>query len=298
MAERIPVIMNPAARSTKAAQMVATVRALKPEPEMHYTSYPGHATLIAEQLAREGRELVVAAGGDGTVNEVLQGLCRVNATRKDVAAHTALGTLPAGTMNVFAYEIGFLSHRKLSRPWKIMSSGARKSIDLWMANDQYFLQLAGVGLDAEVVRHTTWDMKKRFGPLSYVMSGIRELNKRPPHLTVHVPGRPDLLGSMVLVGNGRHYGGAFSMFRKARQRDGLLDVLIFRERLNFLHALQMFKGALLDSYKSSEDIDYLQLAEFNVVSEADTALQVDGELSGHTPVTFKKAPFPLRIAAL
>ena len=297
MAERIPVIMNPAARSTKAARMVATVKALKPEPEMLYTAYAGHAALIAEQLAKEGRELVVAAGGDGTVNEVLQGLCKVNATRPDFASHTALGTLPAGTMNVFAYEIGFPSHRKLSRPWQIMSTGARKTIDLWMANDQYFLQLAGVGLDAEVVRETTWDMKKRYGPLSYVMSGIRVLNKRPPCLSVRLPGRPDLLGSLVLVGNGRHYGGPFSMFRRARQRDGLLDVVIFRERLNAWHGLQMLRGALLDGYRSSEDIDYLQLDEFTVVAETSTALQVDGELCGQTPVAFKKAPFPLRIAA-
>ena len=97
----------------------------------------------------------------------------------------------------------------------------------------------------------------------------------------------------------RHdYGGPFSMFRRARQRDGLLDVVIFRERLNAWHGLQMLRGALLDGYRKSEDIDYLQLDEFTVVSEATTALQVDGELSGHTPVTFRKAPFPLRIAAL
>jgi YegS/Rv2252/BmrU family lipid kinase len=298
MAERTPVIMNPAARSTKAARMVTTVQALKPKPEMHYTSYAGHAALIAEQLAREGCELIVAAGGDGTVNEVLQGICKVNATRSDTSTHTALGTLPAGTMNVFAYEIGYPSHRKLSKPWQIMSSGSRKTIDLWMANDQYFLQLAGIGVDAEVVRHTTWDMKKRYGPLSYVMSGIRVLNDRPPCLSVRLPGRPDMLGSLVLVGNGKHYGGPFSMFRRARQRDGLLDVVIFRERLNAWHGLQMLCGALVDGYRSSEDIDYLQLDEFTVVSEATTALQVDGELSGHTPVTFKKAPFPLRIAAL
>jgi diacylglycerol kinase family enzyme len=80
MAERIPVIMNPAARSTRAAQMVATVKALKPEPEMHYTSYPGHATLMAEQLAREGRELVVAAGGDGTI---ARGSTRAHRRRAD-----------------------------------------------------------------------------------------------------------------------------------------------------------------------------------------------------------------------
>ena len=100
MADRIPIIMNPAARSAKAARVVARIAALSPAPEMHFTEYPGHATQIAEKLAREGRELVVAAGGDGTVNEVLQGLSRVNAERSDVSHHTALGTLPAGTMNV------------------------------------------------------------------------------------------------------------------------------------------------------------------------------------------------------
>ena len=161
MAERIPVIMNPAARSTKAARMRTCVEALSPAPEMHFTQYAGHATEIAEQLAREGRELVVAAGGDGTVNEVLQGLSRVNATRSDFATHTALGTLPAGTMNVFAYEIGFPSHRDLVNPWRTMTSGARREIDLWQANDHYFVQLAGVGMDAEIVKATTWQMKKR-----------------------------------------------------------------------------------------------------------------------------------------
>ncbi len=297
MPERIPVIMNPAARSTKAAHMVARVKALHPEPEMHYTRHVGHATEIAERLAREGRELVVAAGGDGTVNEVLQGLCRVNATRPDVNTHTALGTLPAGTMNVFAYEIGYPSHRELVQPWRVMSGGARRWVDLWKANDHYFVQLAGVGIDAEIVRQTTWEMKKRLGPLSYVVAALRVLGADSPVLSVKVAGRPDLHGSLVLVGNGRNYGGRFSLFRDARQDDGLLDVIVFRERFNAWQALQVLRGTLLDGYASSEDLDYLQLSEFTVTSTGDSPLQVDGELCERTPVTFCKAGFPLRIAA-
>ena len=297
MPERIPVIMNPAARSAKAARMVNRVQTLSPAPEMHFTEYPGHATEIAERLAREGHELVVAAGGDGTVNEVLQGLSKVNAGRNDVNQHTALGTLPAGTMNVFAYEIGYPSHRELVKPWKAMTGGARRLVDLWMANDQYFVQLAGVGLDAEIVLQTTSEMKNKFGPLSYAISALRVLNAPLPVVSLNAPGRTEMHGCLILVGNGRNYGGRFQMFRDAQMRDGLLDVIVFREPLNAWSAMQLLRGALFDGYKTAEDLDYLQLDEFTVSSDSRAALQVDGELCGSVPVTFRRAVFPLRVAA-
>ena len=211
----IPIIMNPAARSSTAARMLGVVQRLNPAPEIHFTDGPGHASSIAEQLALEGRELVVAAGGDGTVNEVLQGLCKVNATRPDPSTHTALGTLPAGTMNVFAYEIGFQSHKDLINPWRVITSGARREIDLWLANDHYFLQLAGIGIDAEIVRQTTSEMKQRLGPLSYGLSALNVLSAPMPSLTVSSPGRPELHGCQVVVGNGRNYGGRFTLFPAA-----------------------------------------------------------------------------------
>lgn len=297
MAERIPVIMNPAARSAKAVSVVARVQSLSPTPEVHFTEYPGHATEIAERLAREGRELVVAAGGDGTVNEVLQGLSKVNAERSEVSTHTALGTLPAGTMNVFAYEMGYRSHRELTKPWQTMSGGSRRLVDLWMANDHYFVQLAGVGVDAEIVRQTTWDMKKKFGPLSYALSAAKVLKAHLPVVSVKSAARPDLHGCLVLVGNGRNYGGRFHMFRDAQMRDGLLDVIVFREPLNVWTALQLLRGALFDGYQDSEDLDYLQLDEFTVSSDGCAAVQLDGELCGSAPVHFRRAGFPLRVAA-
>lgn len=297
MAERIPLIVNPAARSRRASRAVGYLQALRPAPEMFFTEYPGHATEIAERLAREGRELVVAAGGDGTVNEVLQGLCKVNAKRRDPATHTALGTLPAGTMNVFALELGFSSHKKLEEPWRITTSGARRTVDLWLANEQYFVQLAGVGMDAEIIRRTTSTMKNLLGPLSYGLSGLRVLREQPPVLTVQVEGRPPLRGSIVLVGNGTNYGGRFRMFRYAKHTDGKLDVLIVRDPINLLHAAQILCGVFFGWFHKAEDIDYLQLSEFTVTADKQTAAEVDGELSGTTPVTFRKAPFPLRVAA-
>ena len=297
MPERIPVIVNPSARSRRASRAVAHLEALRPAPELHFTERPGHASEIAEKLALEGRELVVAAGGDGTVNEVLQGLCKVNATRKDVGTHTALGTLPAGTMNVFALELGYRSHKQLIGPWQIMAGGARRQVDLWMANEQYFVQLAGIGLDAEIIRHTTSEAKNRLGPISYVLSAMKLVTEKSPLLSVKMAGRPDLYGSLVLVGNGRNYGGRFRMFRYAQHSDGLLDVLIFREPINIWNGLQLLRGTLFGGYRRKEDIDYVQLDEFTVTCDREIAFEVDGELAGSAPVTFKKAPFPLRVAA-
>lgn len=295
MPERIPVILNPAARSTQAAARENAIRSLSPAPELVLTSGPGQATELAEKLAREGHPLIVAAGGDGTMNEVLQGICRVNAERPPGEKHTALGVLPVGTMNVFSLELG-LPSQDIAACWRQISSGGRKEIDLWMANQQYFVQLAGVGFDAEIIQETSWESKKRFGPLSYVMSAAQVLTRKPPVLSVHVDGRPALHGSVVLVGAGRHYGGPVPVFPKASNQDGRLDVLIFRG-LGGWEFAQMLRAILEGGYEPAEDIDYLQLREFTVTAEPQAPLEVDGELAGEgTPVLFQPAPFRLQIA--
>lgn len=295
MSDRIPVILNPAARSTQAAARENAIRALSPEPELIITSGPGEATIIAEKLAREGRGLIVAAGGDGTMNEVLQGISQVNAQRAPGEKHTALGVLPVGTMNVFSVELG-LPSSDISECWRMISSGRLREIDLWQANEQYFVQLAGVGFDAEIIQETTWESKKKFGPLSYVMSAMQVLTRKPPVLSVNIEGRPALHGSIVLVGGGKHYGGPVQVFPRASNQDGLLDVLIFHG-LGGWEFAQMIRAILVDGYEPAQDIDYLQLREFTVTAEPQAPLEVDGELAlTSTPVIFKPAPFKLQVA--
>ncbi|SKA80738.1 lipid kinase, YegS/Rv2252/BmrU family [Prosthecobacter debontii] len=295
MPARIPVILNPAARSTQAAAREQAIRALTPEPELVLTAGPGQATELAEKLAREGHPLVIAAGGDGTMNEVLQGICRVNAERPPGEKHTALGVLPVGTMNVFSVELG-LPSQDIAACWRQLSSHRFREVDLWLANDQYFVQLAGVGFDAEIIQETSWESKKRFGPLSYVMSAMQVLTRQPPVLSVNVEGRPPLVGSVVLVGAGKRYGGPVPVFPKASNQDGLLDVLVFRG-LGGWEFAQMLRAILEGGYEPAEDIDYLQLREFTVTASPDAPLEVDGELApGSTPVVFKPAPFKLQVA--
>jgi YegS/Rv2252/BmrU family lipid kinase len=295
MSARIPVILNPAAKSTQAAAREKVIRALSPEPELILTKAPGEATQIAERLAREGHEIVVAAGGDGTMNEVLQGLCRVNAERAPGEKHTALGVLPVGTMNVFSLELGMPS-ADIPACWQMIASRRLREIDLWLANDQYFVQLAGVGFDAEIIQQTPWERKRKFGPLSYVMSAIQVLTRKPAVLSVHIAGRPEMHGSVVLVGAGKHYGGPVAVFPKAHNQDGLLDVIIFRG-LGGWEFAQMIRAILERGYEASEDIDYLQVREFTVTAKPASPFEVDGELSsGKTPVSFRSAPFKMLVA--
>lgn len=295
MPDAIPIILNPAARSTRAAARLDQIRALEPKPELHLTHASGEATAIARRLAQEGRRLVVAAGGDGTVNEVLQGICQVNAAQPNPSDHVALGVLPVGTMNVFALELGLPSH-DLRACWQAVTAGRSQEIDLWLANTHYFVQLAGVGLDAEIIALTPWEMKKKFGPLSYAISAVKALLRNPPVLTVHLENRPPMRGSVVLVGSGVHYGGPFRVFREASHQDGLLDVLVFRE-LGYWQIVQLLRAVLVDGYEHSHDLDYLQVSEFTVTSEdRPVPFQIDGELCGTSPVVFKPAPFRLRVA--
>ena len=290
--------MNPAARSTKAARMVERVRRLQPAPEIHLTEYAGHASVLAEQLAGDGADVVVAVGGDGTVNEVLQGICKVNATRPDPATHAILGTLPAGTMNVFACELGFGGPSNIVTPWHFINEGAVTEIDLWKANETYFLQLAGVGVDAEIVKRTTWEMKKRYGPLSYVLSALQVLRQPLPRITLQVPGEADRLGCLALIGSGRHYGGPFKVFPQASNSDGKLDVLLFEEgKISLRHMVHLVRGVLTGSYDGANGLSSLQAEQFTITCEPGTAVELDGELCGGTPVTFQKAGFRLRVAA-
>lgn len=292
----IPVIMNPAARSTKAASLETVIRQLSPQPEVHLTTGPGDAGGIAERLADEGHELIVSAGGDGTMNEVLQGLCRSNARRKPGEKHTALGVLPLGTMNVFSVELK-LPGRDIQGCWSRITSGARRDVDLWMANDMYFTQLAGVGLDAQIVQDTSWERKRKYGPLSYVMSAVSVLMRPAPTLSVQIDGKAPLLGTVVLIGNGRHYGGPFPLFRDASNTDGLLDLIIFRG-LGGMEFIQLLRGMLLDGYRECEYLDYIQTSGFTVSSDHGAVpVELDGELADlSAPVAFRRAGFPLSVA--
>jgi diacylglycerol kinase (ATP) len=277
----IIVILNPAARSERARNVWEQIQSL-PGANVRPTEKPGDARRLAREAAEAGARAVVAAGGDGTINDVVNGLA---------GSGTALGILPVGTMNVFAAELGLPND--LNEAWEVIEAGYTRSIDLAQANDHYFVQLAGIGFDAQVVERTSWNFKKNFGPLSYLVSAAQIAAQKPPRIVVEREGRISE-GSFVLIGNGRYYGAPIKVFKDAKLDDGLLDIVILKN-LGYLELARFLTGVFTGTHTESEDIEYFQAPVVSVRSEEDVPVEVDGELMGKLPVEFRIAPPKLRV---
>jgi YegS/Rv2252/BmrU family lipid kinase len=280
------VILNPAANSQRAKRQRKRVEAIAHGSTICATSRSGEAEDLARKAAEEGFEKVVAAGGDGTIHEIVNGLAGTSA---------ALGLLPMGTMNVFATELGLPIHN-LERCWNIIEVGKTRLVDLPSANGKYFAQLAGVGLDAQVVKETSLALKRSFGPLSYLIQAAQIAARVPPRLFIESENASIDEGSFVLVGNGRLYGGPFPFFKNARLDDGLLDVVAFK-RLGYLEIIKYLQDVIFSSEIRTPEVEYFQTRQLRVSSEQDVPVELDGELVGTCPVEFSVQKQSLRVLA-
>src|SRR5204862_7253349 len=220
----------------------------------------------------------------GTVNHVANGIAGSNA---------ALGILPMGTVNVFAMELGLPSNN-LKLCWEIIQTGNVRLVDLPSANGKYFVQLGGIGLDAQAVKETTLAFKRSLGPLSYLISAAHIAARQPPKLSIESEDAPVREGSFVLVGNGRLYGGPFPFFKQAAVDDGLLDVVVFK-RLGFLEIIKYLHDVVFSSDIRVPVIEYVQTSRLRVESDQSVPVEVDGELVGNCPVEFSLHERSLRV---
>ena len=241
---------------------------------------------MAAEGAREGFETIIAAGGDGTVNEVANGIFGTGAT---------FGILPVGTMNVFAAELG-IPVNNLPRAWQIIEQGHVRQLDLPVANEDCFVQLAGIGLDAEVVRQTTPDFKKAMGPLSYLLTLAQVAFVTPPRVRLEPCDSHVREGSFVLIGNGRLYGGPFVLFKDAHMEDGLLDVLVFQSQSHW-DVVRYFQAIAFGSHPDLPDVEYFQTRSMLVSSAGEVPVELDGELSGKLPCRFALSEQKLDVLA-
>jgi diacylglycerol kinase (ATP) len=196
-------------------------------------------------------------------------------------------------MNVFALELG-LPANDLGRCWKIIQARHTRLVDLPRANSKHFVQLAGVGLDAQVVKETSLAFKRSFGPLSYLVSAAQIAARPPPRLVVESNDAVAGEGSFVLVGNGRLYGGPFPFFKNAVIDDGLLDVVVFKQ-LGYLEIIKYLQNVLFSSEIRLPEVEYFQTKELRVRSEEDVPVEIDGELVGQCPVKFQVHKRKLRV---
>ena len=270
------VILNPAARGTRASRLRSQVESITRGAILCATSRSGEAEVLARHAAAEGFQKIIAAGGDGTINEIVNGIAGQN---------VALGLLPLGTMNVFATELG-LPANDLKRCWEIIQENRIRPVDLPSANNKHFVQLAGVGLDAQAVKETSRAFKKSFGPLSYMISAAQIASRTPPKLRIESENAKTEEGSFVLVGNGRLYGGRFPFFKQAVIDDGLLDVVVFK-RLNYVEIIRYLQNVIFTPQITAPEVEYFQTRRLKVSSEETVPVEIDGELIGNCPVEFK-----------
>ncbi len=284
VSNRTCIILNPSAKGERARHLVDRIRRALPGVHLERTTGPGHARELAARACDEGYERVVAAGGDGTVNEVVNGIAGREVT---------LGLLPIGTVNVFAMELGI--PQAVDKAVEVIRDGEERVVDLPQVNGRHFIQLAGVGLDAQTVKETDLQFKKALGALSYVVTATQVAARKAPQLVVRPEGGKTMAGAFLLVGNGRYYGGPFPFFPKADLNDGLLDVCVF-ERLSHLDMLRYFQGILTGRLTTNfPDVRYFKTPVLEVEAEEDVPLEVDGELHGALPARFTVKRGGLRV---
>ncbi len=292
---RIGVIFNPAARGEKARHFRRHLGELESHCTLMQTAAVADARRLAAEAVRQGFEVIVAAGGDGTVNEALNGIADVPGGLDQAL----LGVLPLGTVNVFARELGI--PRKFESAWQTILQGRETRIDLpvveYEINGQparrCFAQLAGAGLDARAIELVNWPLKKKIGPLAYVFAGFKALFQPQSAITVS-DGQRSLTGELILIGNGRLYGGEFKVFPRADLRDGLLEVCVF-PRANWFTVLRCGPPLLLRGRLPAKATLSFQAASLKLSSPVRTPLEADGEYIGQLPAALSLRPLGMRV---
>jgi len=285
---RYPLILNPKAKSERARRAFQFVMENATRFAIYATNTADEARELACRFKDEGEPVVVAAGGDGTLNAVVRGLA---------GGETTLGILPTGTMNVFAREMG-IPFDQLKRALQVIDEGNVEEVDLFEVNKTPFMQMAGVGFDAQVIEETSGESKKALGPLAYLLSAVKVLGDKPPRTTVTFEEGNTVEGVAVLLGNGTLYGGQFRLFRKADNADDLLDVVVFKEAgLKFVR--DTLAGLARGGVKAdSGTVEYYQSSGVRVRCEREVPVEVDGEFWGRaTDLEFCHSERKLRVLA-
>jgi YegS/Rv2252/BmrU family lipid kinase len=266
------------------------------EAELAETTEPGHATEIAQQAAREGRQLVIACGGDGTLNEVVNGLANLQNGHR-----VPLALLPGGTANILAKE--------LDLPWDIpraakqLVGGELREIALGLATPleqpdkkRFFLSVAGAGPDGMIVYSVDLGLKARVGILAYWWQGAREVLRYTfPRFRVRTGDR-QMEGTLVIVGRTKNYGGPFKITDQADLFEDQFEVLVLTTQSG-LRYLSYLPTLWMGNLRKEEDVHFWK-ADTLICEPLDAKpvyAQLDGEPFARLPVEFSIVPRALKL---
>jgi len=282
---RILAVFNPAAgrnRRTRFDDVVAALRIMGSDVTVTTTAAAGHAEVIAREAGNEF-DVIAAAGGDGTINEVVNGL---------VGKNLALGVMPLGTANVLADEISL--PRSIDGLARTLAHGPVRDIYVGRANGRRFVMMSGAGFDADVVSAVTPGLKKALGPLSYVwQAACQAFSTKRASCDVLIDGTRHAAASVVAC-NGRRYGGPFIAAPGASLTDNRLHVILMRG--NGWFDIARYGGALmLGRISKLHDVRVIEGRDIVVRGVEGRAVQADGDIVARLPVHITVDPEPVRL---
>ena len=284
----VVVVVNPTARNMpkreKLRELLDPLIQEGHSLSLQVTSGPGDAIAIARDAVRDGATRIAACGGDGTLNEVINGVGD---------AGVAVGVLPAGTGNVWAKEVGI--PRDIGKAARLLVEGSVRRVDLGEANGRRFILMCGLGLDGVVTGMVKERMKRWLGSTSYIVVGLNELRRFKPLTSVfELDGEPlECTYYLALIANSRSYGGVIDIARRAFVDDGLLDVCIYGGGSLARLARHSLRIALGTQFRA-KDILYRRVRTVRLDSPG-VRLQLDGDFMGESPVEIKACPRAIRM---
>lgn len=289
-ASRNLIVLNPVAGQTdtdRVLRLLAGAFAVRRSPfDVVETRGAGDAEHFARQAAREGYRSVVAAGGDGTVGEVITGLAGTG---------VPLGIVPKGTGNQVAFNLGI--PRGVEAAVDAVVNGVPTPMDLGqVAEGRYFAVAAGTGWDAAVVKLATRELKDRWGFGAYIYAALK-VGTTPPttRYTITADGETlEMDAAMVVAANMGLIAGTppalnVRIAPRATHRDGKLDLCIFAPR-TLTHAAMMVWRMYRQRYAGDDRMIYLQAREITVDSDPPVVTETDGEPLGETPLRARAIP--------
>ena len=291
------IIVNPAAGGGRDLRLIPWIRERlsgRDDVELEVTGMPGDAERLAADASRAGRERVVAVGGDGTIQEVLNGIMTTD-------RRTALGVVPVGTGNDLARSLAIPRQREAA--WTLALSGPVRRLDAAHATNgegtfRWFASAGGIGFDAQVAASMAvrrgWQAS-RAGYLLTTLAELRRFENRPIRLTVDGEAE-DLEVLFVAIANGSYYGGGMRIAPDASPDDGRLDVCVVGN-VSRLTALGQIPNLYRGTHVRHPAVSMRTGATVSIDGDSETRVHLDGEPFGTLPLRVRVVPAAVDVAA-
>ena len=284
---RILLIINPAAGKGRTKNHILKIKSFFSEMSCHLDIYETRKkgdALIKSRESVNDYDIIIAGGGDGTINDIVNGIAN---------SKTKLGIIPLGTTNVFANEMGIPSD--ILESCKIIYHCKTIKTDLGKVNDNYFLQCAGIGFDASVLNEVQPILKKILGFGAYTIVALKKIiNYKPPMMKLLLEGK-EITAYFIIVSNLKSYGKIFQITPDARIDDGFLDVCLFEDKLDLINFIKNPPKIDFNKSISFSNATCFKARQVSITSPEDTLVQIDGDVVCKTPVTISVVPKSIEI---